>query len=311
MTPATHWIVGPGALGRLIALRLAGQVPVRLVGRRRLPGRQTLVTPEGDTRVRSLVMARIDALPQETPAVVHLTTKAHGAEAAHAALATRLSGRVPLVLWQNGFACQPCLTEHHHGPVLCATTTEGAHVQGDDRVTHAGHGHTYLGALDGNHTHLATALARTLTAAGLPAEAVDDIRVRLWRKLAVNAAINPLVARFAIRNGQLRDRPFRPMVERLITEVAAILAAEGVAPPGGGGLEGWRQLVWQVVEATASNRASMLQDVLAGRLTEHEAILAPLLAAASRHRLPAPCLARHLHDLRHRAETLAEPPVTC
>ncbi|WP_280554384.1 2-dehydropantoate 2-reductase [Halomonas sp. 25-S5] len=311
MTPATHWIVGPGALGRLIAFRLAGHVPVRLVGRRPLPGRQTLVTPEGDTRVQALAMARADALPPEIPAVVHLTTKAHGAEAAHAALAVRLPDGVPLVLWQNGFACQPRLSERHRGPVLCATTTEGAHVQADDRVTHAGHGHTYLGTLDGTHADLATALARTLTAAGLPAEAVDDIRVRLWRKLAVNAAINPLVARFAIRNGQLRDRPFRPLVERLIAEVAVILAAEGVAPPGGGGQEGWRQLVWQVVEATASNRASMLQDVLAGRLTEHEAILAPLLAAAERHGLAAPCLADHLTALRLRAAALAEPPATC
>lgn len=311
MTRETHWIVGPGALGRLIALRLAGRVPVRLVGRRRLPGRQTLVTPEGEPLVQALAISRIDALPLETPAVVHLTTKAHGTETAHATLAAGLPAGVPLVLWQNGFACQPRLTTRHHGPVLCATTTEGAHVQGDDRVTHAGHGHTYLGALDGRHAELAGALARTLADAGLPAEAVADIRLRLWRKLAVNAAINPLVARFMIRNGQLRDRPFRPMVERLIAEVAAILEAEGVNAPGGEGLEGWRQLVWQVVEATASNRASMLQDVRAGRLTEHEAILAPLRDAASRHRLPVPCLDGHLQALRRRAAALAEPPGAC
>ncbi|SEK64905.1 ketopantoate reductase family protein [Halomonas daqiaonensis] len=311
MTPSTHWIVGPGALGRLIALRLAERVPVRLVGRRPLPARQTLVSPEGKTREQSLAMARTDALPMEVPAVVHLTTKAHAAEAAHATLAAQLPSGVPLVLWQNGFACQPALTERHDGPVLCATTTEGAHVQADDRVIHAGHGHTFLGALDGSNADLARALARTLTDAGLPAEAVDDIRIRLWRKLAVNAAINPLVARFTIRNGQLRDRPFRPMVERSINEVAAILAAEGVTPPGGSGLEGWRELVWQVIEATAANRASMLQDVLAGRVTEHEAILAPLLAAASRHQLSAPCLARHLQDLRLRTQKLAEPPTTC
>ncbi|MDZ7853293.1 MAG: 2-dehydropantoate 2-reductase [Halomonas sp.] len=311
MSPSTHWIVGPGALGRLITHRLVGRVPVRLLGRRLLPARQTLVTPAGDPLVQTLAMARIDVLPQETPAVVHLTTKAHAAEAAHAAIAEHLPAGVPLVLWQNGFACQPRLTERHHGPVLCATTTEGAHVQSEDRVTHAGHGHTFLGALNGDHTDLARTLARTLSEAGLPAEAADDIRLRLWRKLAVNAAINPLVARYTIRNGQLRDRPFRPMVERLIVEVSAILDAEGVTPPGGGGVEDWRRLVWQVIEATANNRASMLQDVLASRPTEHEAILAPLLAAASRHQLPAPCLAQHLHDLRFRAEKLAVPPTLC
>ncbi len=311
MTSSMHWIVGPGALGRLIALRLAARVPVRLVGRRWLPGRQTLVTPQGDTLTRSLATARIDALPAETPSMVHLTTKAHAAEAAHAALAARLPHGVPLVLWQNGFACQPRLSEQHDGPVLCATTTEAAHVQDDDGVTHAGHGVTFLGALDGGHADLASALAGKLSAAGLLAEPVDDIRVRLWRKLAVNAVINPLVARFAIRNGQLRDRPFRLMVEQRIDEVAAILAAEGIVPADGGDPREWRRSVWRVIEATSANRASMLQDVQAGRLTEHEAILAPLMAAARRHRLAAPCLARHLHDLRRRATTLAEPSGAC
>ncbi|MFY0992515.1 ketopantoate reductase family protein [Halomonas sp. C05BenzN] len=291
----SHWIVGPGALGRLIALRLAarttGGVEVTLLGRRRLPATQTLVTPEGERLTRTLRVTTTDNPPSRAPDAVHLTTKAHAAEAAHAALAARLPPGTPLVLWQNGFDCQPRLTERHAGPVLCATTTEGAFVAGEERVVHAGHGQTLVGALAGGHRDLAGGLARRLDEAGLPARAVDDIRDRLWQKLAVNAAINPLVARFRIRNGQLRDRPFRPMVEAVIAEVATILAAEGVAPPRGEGLDGWRTLVWAVVAGTANNRASMLQDVLAGRPTERDAILGPLLAAARRHDIAAPRLA--------------------
>ncbi|TDO12666.1 MULTISPECIES: ketopantoate reductase family protein [Halomonas] len=307
----THWIVGPGALGRLIALRLGDHAAITLIGRRPLPLVQTLITPEKAFLTRRVEVARIDAPPSPPPEVVHLTTKAYAAEAAYATLATRLPDGTPLVLWQNGFDCQPRLTARHQGPVLCASTTEGAHVQDETRVIHAGHGHTFLGCLDGRHGELAERLAVTLSAAGLPTEAVDDIRVRLWRKLAVNAVINPLVAHFTIHNGELRDPPFRRMVERLIAEVAAILAAEGIAPPEGEGLAGWRSLIWQVIEATATNRASMLQDVQAGRLTEHEAILTPLLDAASRHRLPAPCLDGHLDALRHRAAALAQPPTAC
>ncbi|MFG6159595.1 ketopantoate reductase family protein [Halomonas sp. 1390] len=311
MTMTRHWIVGPGALGRLIALRLAATAEVTLIARRPLPAEQTLITPEHASLVRRVDVARIEALPAPSPDVVHLTTKSHGAEAAHAALADHLPEGVPLVLWQNGFACQPRLSERHAGPVLCATTTEGAHVQDDARVTHAGHGHTFLGSLDGRHRGLARRLADTLSSAGLPAEAVDDIRVRLWRKLAVNAAINPLVARFAIRNGELRDAPFRARVEALVAELAPILAAEGIAPPEGEGIAGWGRLVWQVVEATAANRASMLQDIQARRLTEHEAILAPLLTAAERHGLAAPGLADHLTALRARADALAQPTGGC
>lgn len=282
----THWIVGPGALGRLIGLRLAELAPATLIGRRALPAEQTLVTPGGEPFVSHVAVACLDALPDDAPGVVHLTTKAYAAEAAYGDIVHRLPAGTALVLWQNGFGCQPRLTARHPGPVLCATTTEGAYVESDDRVVHAGRGETLLGALDGGHTALAVALADTLNAAGLEACAVTDIRHRLWQKLAVNAAINPLVARFRIRNGQLRDRPFRPLVDAVIDEVAAILAAEGIPAPEGG----WHARVWRVVADTAGNRASMLQDVLAGRPTEREAILGPLEEAARRHGLAAPRL---------------------
>ncbi|MBB3231668.1 ketopantoate reductase family protein [Halomonas stenophila] len=291
-------IVGPGALGRLLALHLAGRERVTLLGRRPLPPRQTLTTPTGETRTRELPCLTLDALDEAVGAdisAVHFTTKAYVAEAAFAAVAPWLPPDTPLVLWQNGFGIQATLTERWTGPVLCATTTEGAYLQGDAGVVHAGHGHTLVGHLGGGHDALAAAMATRLAAAGLSAAAVSDIRVRLWHKLAVNAAINPLVARFRIRNGQLRDRPFRPMVDAVLDELAAVMAAEGLPPPA----EGLAGLVWAVVSGTANNRASMLQDVLAGRPTEHEAILGPLLAAGHRHGLATPRLA----DLyRHFAE---------
>ncbi|WP_111412314.1 ketopantoate reductase family protein [Billgrantia lactosivorans] len=286
MNDQTHLIVGPGALGRLLAMHLAGIAPVALAGRRALPGEQTLTTPEGTLRRRRLATYVVNRLPSVTPAFLHLTTKAYAAEAAYATVMQHLPGTPTLVLWQNGYQVQPALSCRHPGPVLCASTTEGAWLDGDEGVTHAGRGVTYLGNLENRHVRRSRALAALLGQAGLAAEAVDDIAFRLWHKLAVNAAINPLVARFRIRNGQLRDRPFRPMVERIIDEVARIAAAEGIPPPAGG----WRALVWRVVENTASNRASMLQDVLAARPTEREAILGPLLAAARRHDIATPCL---------------------
>ncbi|GAA0577433.1 hypothetical protein GCM10008997_27960 [Halomonas salifodinae] len=302
--PMTQLILGPGALGRLLALRLSPQEPVRLLGRRPLPARLGLTTPEGETLCREIDSALSDApLPGEI-AALHLTTKATGAEAALATLAPRLPPRTPLVLWQNGYEVQPRLHANWPGPVLCASTSEGAYVV-EDGVVHAGRGHTWLGSLDGEHAELAAALADLLSRAGLPTTPVADIRQRLWHKLAVNAAINPLVARFGIRNGQLRDRPFRPMVEAMIAELAPILAAEGIPAPE----SGWAVLVWGVIEGTANNRASMLQDVGAGRPTERDAILGPLLAAARRHGLPHEGLLAAYHglDAYHPARGEAQP----
>ena len=58
--------------------------------------------------------------------------------------------------------------------------------------------------------------------------------------------------------------------------------------------------MWRVIDGTAGNRASMLQDLLAGRPTEHEAILGPLLDAADTHGLQAPRLAELAAWLRQR-----------
>ncbi len=145
----------------------------------------------------------------------------------------------------------------------------GAYLTGDDGVVHAGRGPTFVGGLDNQQAGLAASLAALLSEAGLTASAVNDIRSRLWQKLAVNAAINPLVALHGLRNGELRGDAYSGRVVAVVKEVAEILAKEGVSPPNGGeGEAAWLELVWQVVENTANNKASMLQDVEAKRLTE-------------------------------------------
>nr|WP_089728949.1 2-dehydropantoate 2-reductase [Halomonas muralis] len=278
-------ILGSGALGRLLATRLSGQVPIALVGRKASTQPLSLTTPEGETLAHKVARITTNQAPAQL-GVIHLTTKAYAAEAALDELAVCIADETPLVLWQNGYQVQEPLTRRWPGPVLCATTTEGAYTQGDDGVVHAGHGHTFIGHLDGCHQDLAARIASRLTSAGLSAEPCSNIRQRLGHKLAINAAINPLVARFRIRNGQLRDRPFRPMVDAVIAEVTAIMHAEGIEAPE----SGWSAMIWKVIEGTASNRASMLQDVLANRPTERDAILGPLLDAAMRHGLDVPVL---------------------
>jgi len=285
----THWILGPGAIGRLLAHSLAPFAEVAVIGRRELPTRQVLTTPEGEACVQhltSLTAEQLVADAPKPPAFVHITTKAMAAEAALSSIASVLLPSTPLVLWQNGFYAQPRITQMWPGPVLCATTTQGAYLTGDDGVVHAGHGPTFVGDLDNQHTGLAEALAALLSEAEFTASAVGDIRSHLWQKLAVNAAINPLVALHGLRNGELRGDAYSGRVVVVVKEVAAILAKEGVAPPNGGeGDAAWLALVWQVVENTANNKASMLQDVEAKRPTERGAILGPLIERAERHGL--------------------------
>ncbi len=102
----THWILGPGAIGRLLAHSLAPFAEVALIGRRDLPAQQRLMTPEGEARTQrlsSLTAGQLAVDAPEPPALVHITTKAMSAEAALESVADSLSPITPLVLWQNGF----------------------------------------------------------------------------------------------------------------------------------------------------------------------------------------------------------------
>ena len=289
----SHWILGPGAIGRLLAHSLAPLANLCVVSRRPLPIQQILTTPEGEQKVQRLDIFTVEKLAEQAPVApdaVHITTKAMTAEAALASLAenqpSSLPSTTPLVLWQNGFLAQPRITRAWAGPVLCATTTQGAYLTGDDNVVHAGRGPTFIGDLNNRHGALATLLAQQLTQAGFETTAVADIHQRLWQKLAVNAAINPLVALHGIRNGELRNASYQGQVNAVIKEVAAIMQAKGIQLPGGGqGETGWLRLVWQVVENTAGNKASMLQDLEAGRPTERKAILGPLMQSGAQHGL--------------------------
>ncbi|WP_245162908.1 ketopantoate reductase family protein [Cobetia amphilecti] len=324
------WIIGPGAIGRLLAASLmaarqrelreqgATELPrVLLVGRQAMAGQDVMLdmtTPESlivSEKINYLTIDTLQVSSSRKPSAIWLTTKAHGVPGVWQQLAPHITPETSVTCWQNGLSAQPWLAERHAN-LLCASTTEGAWLPAETGasatpdagstadelqhlgVQHAGRGHTWLGAWqsggDGDHDSHSDQAALVqcdwLKAAGFACEQTPDIQTRLWHKLAINAAINPLVARYRIRNGQLRDRPFAPMVRQAVEEISAVLGSEGISAPG----EGWQALVEQVICATANNRASMLQDVLAGRPTEVEAILGPLRRAAARHGLALPLL---------------------
>jgi 2-dehydropantoate 2-reductase len=128
------------------------------------------------------------------------------------------------------------------------------------------------------------AIAEQLTRAGLPARVDPEIRAARLAKLLVNLAVNPVTAIFRVPNGALADAPFRAYVEALIREAWPVLRAEGLTlnEPDA------TTRVFAVIAATGANRSSMLQDVLAGRPTELDALTGAFLALAARHGIDVP-----------------------
>ncbi len=120
--------------------------------------------------------------------------------------------------------------------------------------------------------------------AGLECRERDDIEAVLWEKLLVNVGINPLTALLRVPNGALPELP-----EAWDLAVAAASEALAVARAAGINLTVDPEArLRQVCVATAANRSSMLQDVLAGRPTEIEALNGQVSARGQALGVPTP-----------------------
>ena len=118
----------------------------------------------------------------------------------------------------------------------------------------------------------------TAKAAKVPATATTDVRHRLWQKLAINAAINPVTALARVENGALtQPGDLADVATAAGTETARVARADGVDLSATTVREG----IADVVDETARNRSSMHQDVAAGRRTEIEAINGYVVERAS------------------------------
>lgn len=293
---ASWHVLGAGSLGILWASRLAraGQ-PVRLILRnaQRLAEYQDaggLELTESGQRHCYTIPAEV--AQAHTP--IHrllVTCKAYDAESAIAQVAGRLTTSSEILLLQNGLGSQQAVAERWpDARCIFVSSTEGAYRNGF-HVTFAGQGQNWLG--DPSNP-LPPAWLTDLDKASIPHQWSADILGRLWHKLALNCAINPLTVLHDCRNGELSAHP--QVLDALCGELAALLVANGY-PELAAGLAGDIQ---RVIQATAANYSSMHQDVQAGRRTE----IAFLLGHACRTGLRLGLELPQLNELHQRLQAV-------
>ena len=279
-------ITGAGALGLHFAARLAEVMPVALIARDEARAARLRAGVTVGERSFEADAFAADAPPAADWVIVLVKA---GDTAAAAAIAARMHPRGVLSL-QNGLTADVLRANCAAPLVDQGITTEGAYRDGE-RVHPSGAGETLLPS--GFEP-----VAEMLVRAGFRARVEDDIAAARLAKLLVNLAINPLAALHRVNNGALLAPPLRAELDRLVHEAWPVLRAEGLAVDEPAAIA----RVHAVAQATAANRASMLQDVLAGRRTEIDAITGALLRMAARHGIAVPT-----HAALYRAVSALEP----
>ena len=126
---------------------------------------------------------------------------------------------------------------------------------------------------------------------------VDDILPFIWAKVLYNCALNPLAALLRVPYGELgKNQETRAIMKEIVTEIYQIAAWRSIALPQKSAEEYFDHLIDQLIPATASHHASMLQDLQKGRRTEIDALNGAISQMAAAQGLAAPnnCLITRL-----------------
>ncbi|NMO94795.1 ketopantoate reductase family protein [Paenibacillus lemnae] len=201
-----------------------------------------------------------------------------------------------LVCFQNGTGhmeeLQKLLTHWH---LYAAVTTEGAARGSYYDVVHAGSGDTHLGRFSSpgisslsdetdQEQSLDHDLIKLLERAGFRSFLSKTLEHLIYRKLLINAVINPLTALWRIRNGELLESgPRLQLMKQLYNEGTAVY--EACAIPFERDL--WKQIL-DVCRATSANTSSMLKDVLNGSATEISSINGSIVRMGERAGVQTP-----------------------
>jgi 2-dehydropantoate 2-reductase len=267
-------VVGCGAVGSLFAAHLgqlddvevwaydvnADHVQAINADGLRITGRVDLTAP---------VQARTE--PGEIPPceLGIVATKSLVTQAALAATAPVFADGGAVCSVPNGVGNEELIAEHVPR-VMRGTTFPAGHLVSPGVVEMDTAGDTWIGPFEPRPATMEEVqrLAGALTRGGMNTQALADARGAQWTKLIFNAATNPLGALTGLTHGRLCELPdTRRLISGLVVEGKAVAAALDITLDSDPDA-----LVDDAAEVAYDHKASMLQDALARRATEVDAL---------------------------------------
>lgn len=187
-----------------------------------------------------------------------------------------------IVTLQNGIGNAQTIQSIIKNPLVYGTTTFGATKINAAHVRFGGKGSVIIGGDSSYHCSIVHSL---LQQANMPVTIAPDPDRAIWEKAIINAAINPLGALLQVPNGELIQNDLTlHIMHNIIKEAAAVATAHGITIDAATMIE----TTITVCRNTQKNFCSMLQDVLAKRKTEIDAINGAVIDIAKQYSINTP-----------------------
>ncbi len=259
--PKTIGILGPGAIGGLLAQRLAA------------------------CGHRMVLLGRGERLTEPVDLLFITVKSPHLVEALAQVPREHVVGAVTVPLL-NGAGHAAAVRAALGTPVAAGTigSVEAVVEDGVAKQLSVNPPHIDLASREVSREMLNT-IAEILRDAGLSVSVLDSEEEVVWKKLVRLNAIATATAAAGQPLGMVRTDPvWRPVLEALVQESSAVAAAEGVAVPPA-------QVLADIDKLPASLMTSLQRDIAAGKPSELDAIPGGVLALAARYGVACPVLA--------------------
>lgn len=289
-------IVGGGAIGRLFGsflIRGGNDITLIDIDRSTLGALQEkgigLVEGSGehpDNAESFPVQALASAAPIQAADLVLLLVKSQATRPAVQDVAHLISDTCPLLCLQTGLgnleAAREIVPEKH---ILLGITYMSGIALSEARVRKGSLATTYIGELDGTFSPRLETISLLFNRCGLETRMEPKIIGRLWSKVIIYAAINPVSAILQVPNGSLVSRTESiTLMKRLLDEGLTVARARGIEliDPD------LYEVLFDTCEKNANNLSSMLQDILNETSTEIDAQNGAICHFAEEHGISVP-----------------------
>jgi len=284
-------VVGAGAMGCLFGgfLQEKGhRVVLADVWRQHIEEMNTnglrIETSQGERKIR--VSAKFIHEVEGQPDLLIIFTKTFHTENALKTAKGIIGNETVVLTLQNGLGNVETIEKFvPRERIIAGITNFPSDLIGPGMVRSLGYGETIIMQAHGEITPQLEKVRQALNDAGFNCKISKEVFDSIWEKVAFNAAMNSVTAVTGLTVGQLGANPEGVKLARRIVE-------EAIAVAGKKGLGANKEAVLNTLERVfvehAGHKPSMLQDILARRKTEIEAINCAIVKEAEKEGIPTP-----------------------
>ena len=264
-------IVGPGALGTLLAVNLARHKnEVCLIDNsaeraKRLSETGLRVEGAGGN-IRQKIKVKADARDVRDSAAVFLCVKSYDTENAITYVKDSLKSDAYVISLQDGAGNLQLISEYiEPDRVIGGVTSQCAAPVGEGGVRHLLKGETIIGQKNGKVLGGIREISSMLNKANFPTKVTKDINSVIWSRLIIDSGVNATSAVTRLRNGMLVKNDFtRELMRRTVSEAVKVAKRKRIKLSYDDPI----QKAESVCRANPDTISPMLKDVLEQKQTE-------------------------------------------